>query len=212
MTSPQQPPPAQQWQAPPPSPQWQPPNAQTPAAQQPAPKRRKWPWIVGVIAAIIVIASVTGGGGDTQPTEAAGEAPAAAAPADGAQAGPVELTFGESHTWSGGETIAIAAPRPFDDPLAFGETTTRPVALDVTVTNGGDDEYNVMQASFSAQHSGRVAQENLSSDFLPNTVLPPGGSVTFTLVYDIGQDPGELRLSAQPNAFAAETVYFVGQY
>ncbi len=201
---------------PPATQQWQPPNppAGMPAQQSPARKRRKWPWVLGVIAAIIVIVNLGDGGGGTQPTEAAGQAPAAAAPApaDEVQAGPVELAFGESHTWSGGETITIAAPQPFDDPLAFGESTTRPVAMDVTITNGGDDEYNVMQATFSAQHDGRVAQENLSSDFLPNTVLPPGGSVTFTLVYDIGPDPAQLRLSAQPNAFAADTVYFVGEF
>ena len=138
----------------------------------------------------------------------------AAVPADSA-AEVVRLAFGETHVWSGGEAITVSAPSEHreQNPFLRAPDGKRHVSVDVTITNQGQDEYNVIAAGLTAQHAGRAAQQNhMAGDPLPNVELPPGGTTTFTAVYELGEQPGELQISAQPSAFSSETVYFTGQF
>ncbi|SDP89593.1 protein of unknown function [Actinopolyspora xinjiangensis] len=132
----------------------------------------------------------------------------------GSSESPKKLGFGEKHTWRGGETISVSRPSPYTESNQFlqPEAGKRYVQFDVHVVNNGDDEYNVASVSITAQHAGKVAQQNYTAgDQLPNTELPPGGDVTYTMVFEISEEPGELQVSVQPNAFAANTVYFAGE-
>ncbi|GAB3559053.1 hypothetical protein J2S53_001590 [Actinopolyspora lacussalsi] len=125
-----------------------------------------------------------------------------------------KLGFGDKHTWGGGETISVSKPSPYTESNQFlqPETGKRYVQFDVHVVNNGDAEYNVASVDITAQHAGKVAQQNYAAgDQLPNTQLPPGGDVTYTMVFTVSEEPGELQVSVQPNVFAANTVYFTGK-
>ncbi|MFC7343698.1 hypothetical protein [Saccharopolyspora griseoalba] len=77
----------------------------------------------------------------------------------------------------------------------------------------GDDDLQINSITLTAQHDGRVAQQDyLSGDLLPNAQLRPGGETAFTTVYEVGAGPGELQISVQPNYFAEDTVCFTGQF
>lgn len=126
----------------------------------------------------------------------------------------IRLGFGETHTWSGGEEITVAAPVATSESAPFTEPPEgrRHVSLDVTITNKGDVDYNVVQTTLTAQHNGRAAPENpILGDTLPTVQLPPGDSTTFTIVYEINATPGDLQVSVQPSLFATNTVYFSGK-
>lgn len=141
--------------------------------------------------------------------------PAAGGSGDAAQDEVITLPFGQSHTWPGGETVTLAEPQAHtpDNPYLGPAGDQRQVAVDVTVRNNGDDEYDVVQTRLTAQHDGRVAQQDYAAgDPLPNVQLPPGGETTFTTVYSVGPEPGELQISVQPNYFAEQTVYYRGQF
>lgn len=133
----------------------------------------------------------------------------------GDQAAPTMIAFGQGHTWSGGETATVSAPREFtpDNQFLQAPSGKRFVSVDVTVKNGTSRAYQVMMAQLTAQHSGRVAQENfMVGDPLPNTEIPPGGEVTFTKVWEVDQEAGELQVSVKPSPFAGQTVFFKGQF
>lgn len=133
----------------------------------------------------------------------------------GEQAAPTMIAFGQGHTWSGGETVTLSAPREFtpDNQFLRAPSGKRFVSVDVAVKNGTSRPYQVMLAQLTAQHSGRVAQETfIAGDPLPNTEIPPGGEVTFTKVWEVDQQPGELQVSVKPNAIAGQTVFFRGQF
>lgn len=126
----------------------------------------------------------------------------------------VRVHFGAEHSWPGGETISISEPTEYTDSNSFAPPAegNRYVQFDVTVVNNGNDDYNVMESTISAQHNGRVAEQNFAAGGqFPNAQIPPGDDVTYTMVFEIGKAPGELQVSVQPNMFAAGTVYFTGR-
>lgn len=196
-----------------------------PASAHPVKKRKKWPWIVGGLVALIVVLSAisapsqapSGNSGDTANT--AGSSQENTGSGQGTtgenESKVVRLTFGQTHTWRGGEAITVSKPREYTASNRFLKAPEgkRYVAFDVTITNNGDDEYNVMAVKLTVQHNGQVAQQNYAAgDVLPDVQLPPGGSTTFTSVYEIGDATGKLQVSVQPNVFAVDTVYFTGKF
>lgn len=196
------------------------PNYPYPPQPQPPRKRKRWPWVVAGVAGFLVVVSATIDTANDAASDvyASPESTQAAAPAEVTEtqeSGPVTLAFGESHTWRGGEVITVSAPSEHKETNQFlrAPSGKRYVAFDVTVRNSGDDEFQVMSTKLTVQHAGRVAQRNyMAGDTLPDLQLPPGGETTFTEVYEIGDEAGELRVSVQPNMFAADTVYFVGEF
>lgn len=126
----------------------------------------------------------------------------------------VRMNFGEEHSWSGGETISISPPTVYTASNQFMQPAegNRYVQFDVNVMNNGEDDYNVIGTTISAQHNGHVAEQNpMAGDSFPNSQLPPGGDVAFTMVFEVSEEPGELQVSVQPGVFAANTAYFTGQ-
>lgn len=195
-----------------------------PYGPRPPRRRKKWPWVLGssvVAFFVLVVAAGVSAGGNSGTTGGHGSTSGsfAGSPASTVEptpeSGPVRLAFGESHTWRGGETILVSPPREHKESNQFlaAPSGKRYVALDVSVRNNGNDEYQVMSTKLTVQHAGRVAQQNyMAGDPLPDVQLPPGGETTFTEVYEISDETGELQVSVQPNMFAADTVYFTGQF
>ncbi|ASU79347.1 DUF4352 domain-containing protein [Actinopolyspora erythraea] len=188
--------------------------------------------VLTVVIQAVLVSSIESGSGTTdaaneapersvQPTptsngspDARSGSPQGESAESGSSDSPEKLGFGDKHTWRGGETISVSQPSPYTESNQFlqPEAGKRYVQFDVHVVNNGDDEYNVASVSITAQHAGKVAQQNYAAgDQLPNTQLPPGGDVTYTMVFTISEEPGELQVSVQPNAFAANTVYFAGE-
>ncbi|WP_152528483.1 DUF4352 domain-containing protein [Saccharopolyspora rectivirgula] len=144
-----------------------------------------------------------------QPADAPEDAPAHNSGED-----VTRLGFGATHRWSGGEVITVSKPSPYkeENPFLAPEEGNRFVQFDITVANQGERTYNSMEVTLTAQHNGRIVEQNpFAGDLFPNSELPPGGSVTFTAVYEIPQEQGESRLSVKPNFFAQNTVFYVGQ-
>ncbi|GAA4618906.1 hypothetical protein [Saccharopolyspora hordei] len=80
------------------------------------------------------------------------------------------------------------------------------------VRNEGARAYNVVLSQITAQHNGRVPQQDLAAgDVVPDVEVPSGDDVIYTSVFEIGSEPGELQVSVQPSPFTQDTVYFVGQ-
>lgn len=195
-------------------------------AQQPPPppvarKRKKWPWIVGGLVLIIVVFAAASAGKSETPSAESGvrisgdSGTNQSGQSSDGDSGVTRLKFGETYTWPGGESITISAPDEYTSSNQFlaAPAGKRYVALDVTVVNKGDDEYNVMSTKLTVQHSGQVAQQNYAAgDPLPDVQLPPGGKTTFTVVYEVSEKPGTLQISVEPNVFASDTVYFTGKF
>lgn len=183
-----------------------------PGYHQPAAprKRRVWPWIVGgIVMLIIVIAAANGG--DPGPTAGGPAAPAES----GAEKAPSnEVPFGTPYRWRN-EEIVISAPREHVEHNQFLQPAAgnRYIAFDVTVRNISDTDRDVASTQITVVHAGRAAQEAFmaGSQAFPQGRIPPGGSVTYTQVYEIGDTPGELRVSVLPTLFSGDTAYFVGQ-
>lgn len=192
-----------------------PPGSFTPGYTYPQPqpkKRRRWPWIVGGILVLLFVIGIAGG---SDPAPATGSGPGApAAPAAPAAAPEtVEVAFGTPYSWDN-EEILISEPRQHTEDNLFLQPEGRYVAFDVTVRNIGDRDRDVLGTEITVVHAGRAAQEAFiaGSDAFPQGRIPPGGEVTFTQVYDVGTEPGEVRVSVRPDLFAGTTAYFVGQF
>lgn len=126
----------------------------------------------------------------------------------------VDVGFNQPYTFSGGETVTVSAPAEFsaENPYMDAPAGKRLVQTTVTVHNGTDRAFNAASVTLTAQHGGQVASQSyLNSDALPNAEVPPGGDVSFSTVWEISAEPGELRISAKPNAFAQTTAYWIGQ-
>ncbi|TDD39878.1 DUF4190 domain-containing protein [Saccharopolyspora elongata] len=126
----------------------------------------------------------------------------------------VRLNFGDQHTWNDGPTISLSAPTAYTESNMFlqPQAGKRYIQFDVTVGNNGIADYNVGSTTITAQHNGRVAQQNyMAGDGFAHGQVPPNGNVTYTVVFEIGQEPGELQVSVQPTMFTSETAYFTGQ-
>jgi hypothetical protein len=81
-----------------PPPQQYPPTGHGPAIPEPPKKKRKWPWIVGGVVGVIVLAAAVNGGGTSgrpDPATAAAQQPGPTEPAAPAGAAEPDLDFGE---------------------------------------------------------------------------------------------------------------------
>lgn len=126
----------------------------------------------------------------------------------------LRLGFGDRHTWPDGRAISVLPPAPYEEVSEFSRPPAgkRHVQFQVAVRNGGQDSYNVVTATITVTHHGRVAQQHFGAgDPIPIAQLPPGGEVRYTMVFEIDAEPGELQVSVQPTFTTEETAYFVGQ-
>ncbi|GAA3355918.1 DUF4190 domain-containing protein [Saccharopolyspora gregorii] len=132
--------------------------------------------------------------------------------ADDSGAEVIELGFGQTHTWRGGETVQVAEPKEHEGNPYLPDSGTRAVAVDLTITNGTTDEINPMFWDVTATHAGRPAQYSLEDRPFVNAEIPPGGTLTITRIFDVAPEQGDLRISVAPSHYAADTAYFHGEF
>ncbi|MFC4603145.1 DUF4352 domain-containing protein [Rhodococcus kronopolitis] len=191
----------------------------------PAPKKsRKWPWIVGVLAALFVIGIATGGDKDeatpaptaAAPAQADGQpvapaaAPAAAEPAaaDTSAAGignPVrdgKFEFTVTNVESGLSELG-------DNPYLVEKAQGQFVVVTMTVLNTSDKPKSISPGSqklFDAQ--GRTftadptAALNLDTDVAIWDEINPGNSVTMKIVYDMPADAAPASMELHDSMFS----------
>lgn len=191
-----------------------------PAPQPPQKKSKKWPWIVGAIAAVVVIGAVSGGGDDEKKTAttpapaevaavdgaaaAAPAAPAASAPAPKKAAVPGmgtpvrdgKFEFVVTDVESGLSTVG-------DNPFLTEKAQGQFVIVTMTVQNTADkpkglspsdqEMYDTQGRKFTANTMAAIA---LDSDVSVWDEINPGNKVTMKVVYDMPADavPAEIEL------------------
>ncbi|RVW06282.1 DUF4352 domain-containing protein [Rhodococcus spongiicola] len=191
------------------------------APQQPINKKsKKWPWIVGVIAAFIVIGAVSGGEDDKKSTDAASPAevaavdavssaapaPAAPAPAPAPAPKPVpgmgtpvrdgKFEFVVTDVVTGLSTVG-------DNPFLTEQAQGQFVVVTMTVQNTSDkpkglspdnqEMYDTQGRKFTADTMAGIA---LDSEVSIWDEINPGNKVTMKVVYDMPADavPAEMEL------------------
>lgn len=191
----------------------------TPPPAQPAKKSKKWPWIVGAIAAVVVIGAIgSGGEDDPKPTTGqaagaavvAGDAAAPAAPAAAPAAPAVKealpglnapvrdgkFEFVVTGVESGLSTVG-------DNPFLTEKAQGQFVVVTMTVQNTSDkpkglspsdqEMYDSQGRKFTADTSAGIA---LESDVSFWDEINPGNKVTMKVVFDMPADavPAEMEL------------------
>ncbi|MEU6131114.1 DUF4190 domain-containing protein [Saccharopolyspora sp. NPDC047091] len=124
----------------------------------------------------------------------------------------IELGFGQTHTWRGGESVQVAEPKEHQGNPYLHDSGSRAVAVDLTITNGTTDEINPMFWNITATHGGRPAQFSLEDRSFVNAEVQPGGTLTITRIFDVAPEQGDLRISVAPSHYAADTAYFHGDF
>ncbi|WP_305091848.1 DUF4352 domain-containing protein [Prescottella sp. R16] len=175
----------------------------------PKKKSRKWPWVVGAIVAVFVIAGVAGGGekdaatpSTKAPAAAADGAPAAAAEETPAAAGvgtPVrdgKFEFTVTNVESGLSYLG-------DNPILAKKAQGQFVVVTMTVSNTSGEPKGVSPSDqklfdtegreFSADTSAAL---NLDTDVAFWDKINPGNAVTLKMVYDMpaGAVPASMEL------------------
>ena len=185
---------------------------QAPPVEQPK-KKKKWPWIVGIVAALVVFGAATGGDSDDATTDTveaadtvesveAAEAPAAepvAAEAEAEAEAPVEeapaeqpgdLQIGET-TELGGMQVTVSNARFASD--YFGSY----VCVDVDLTNVADSKKHFSQFDFELEKPNGVVADTTFTGLdirnLETAELNPGGNTNGTVCFDGDNTPGEYK-------------------
>ncbi|WP_072689839.1 DUF4352 domain-containing protein [Rhodococcus marinonascens] len=186
-----------------------------PPAQPPKNKAKKWPWIVGAIAAVVGISAVAGGGEDDTKTADA-PAPAAVDAVAPAADQLEEVAPAPEQTLPGLGTPVRDGKFEFvvtdvetglssigDNPFLTSEAQGQFVVVTMTVQNTSDepkglspssqDMYDAQGRKFTADTSAGIA---LDSDVSIWDEINPGNTVTMKAAYDMPADavPAEIEL------------------
>ena len=178
-------------------------------------KKRKWPWIVGGLAFLAFIGSVTGGNSDDSGTDGASLAdtgtgtvitetvapevvapetqPAreeAAAPSEQSPEPATGLQIGET-TELGGMQVTVSNARFASD--YFGSY----VCVDVDLTNVADSKKHFSQFDFELEKPNGVVADTTFTGLdirnLETAELNPGGNTNGTVCFDGDNTPGEYK-------------------
>ncbi|MGF7121317.1 DUF4352 domain-containing protein [Rhodococcus sp. BE178] len=212
MTAPQNPLPGQPNQFP----------ATPPAVQPPKKKSKKWPWVVGAIAAVVVISAISNGKDDATPADgqtaaadvvavdaAAPAAPAAPAPAPAPAPAAKKALPGLNAPVRDGKfefvvtDVETGLGTVGDNPFLTKKAQGQFVIVTMTVQNTSDkpkglspsdqELYDSQGRKFTADTSAGIA---LDSDVSVWDEINPGNKVTMKVVYDMPADtaPAEMEL------------------
>lgn len=171
----------------PPTPGWYPPP------QPPKPKRKKWPWIVGGIAAFIVIGVASGHkGGDPKPgASVQGTAPAAVAPAKPSVA-PAGTSVRDGQFEF--KVVNVDRAKTVGDVTAQGEF----FVVTLSIENTGKEARSFSGINQKLMDTvGRQYSANSAVDFYESGGdINPGNSIQARVAFDMspGAVPSELVL------------------
>ncbi len=186
-----------------------------PAGYGPAPqkKRKKWPWIVGGIVAVFVIASVSGGGDDDKPSTSAKTDTTAATQAEApvveeetaAMNTPVrdgKFEFVVNGVETGISTLG-------DNPYLAKEAQGQFVIVTMTVSNISDQPKSLSPSDQKlVDEQGRTfgpdtsAALNLDSDVPIWDQINPGNTVTMPVVFDMPVDAVPTAIELHDSMFS----------
>ncbi|AWZ22869.1 Mpr protein [Rhodococcus pyridinivorans] len=187
-----------------------------PAGNAPAPqkKSKKWPWIVGGIAAVVVIASVSGGGDDEKPTTPTNsdnpavqvDAPAAAEE-DTTAAMNIPVRDGKFEFVVTGVESGLTSLG--DNPFLAEEAQGQFVVVTMTVSNISDEPKSLSPSdqklidgqgrTFSPDTSAAL---NLDSDVPIWDKINPGNTVTMPVVFDMPVDAVPTAIELHDSMFS----------
>lgn len=188
--------------------------------QPPAPekkKRKKWPWILGVVAVVVVVVSVSGNSGDDKSSTPAG----AAAPVAGAPTAGVPAAGAPAAKPAGKPTPGLNTPvrdgkfefvvtdvqtglsEVGDNPYLQQKAQGQFVVVTMTVNNTSKKAQSLSpsdQKMYDSQgrefESDPMAAVNVGSDVPVWDQINPGNTVTVKAVYDmpVGAVPDHIEL------------------
>lgn len=185
-------------------------------------KKKKWPWIVGILAALVVGGMISGGDSDetttAEPTtsEAAPVAPVAdeeGAPESPAEQAPVEDAPAEEETdpatdvavgetaRSGDVAVTVSNVRFASDVLG------QYICSDVAYLNEDDSSKHFSQFDFKLHKpNGVIANTTftgLDIKNLESAELAPGGATDGTVCFDTDGTPGEYKVEYSGGFFSS---------
>lgn len=179
---------------------------QFPAVEQPRKKKKKWPWIVGIGAVLVIVAAMNGGDSDDAGTDAAGIAQQAEAEPEAVvgreveptQEAPTDLQLGETADVGGMQATVTTARFATD---FFGDTY---ICIDVALTNGSDRQKSFSPYDFElVKPNGVVANpaiHGLDVKTLEYADLNPGGTTDGAVCFD-GAESGSYQAIYQGGLF-----------
>ncbi|MFZ2526127.1 MAG: DUF4352 domain-containing protein [Rhodococcus sp. (in: high G+C Gram-positive bacteria)] len=192
---------------------WQP--AGFPPAQQPK-KKRRWPWIVGGIAAVFVVASIAGGG-EEKPTGSAGagsdspagvaDAPPAPVPDDAPAAMNTPVRDGKFEFVVTGVEAGLTSLG--DNPFLAEDAQGQFVVVTMTVTNVSDapkglspSDQKLIDAQGREFGPDSSAALNLDTDVAFWDEINPGNTVSMPVVFDMPADAVPAAIELHDSMFS----------
>lgn len=131
---------------------------------------------------------------------------------------PAALAFGQTHTWPGGDTVTVSAPRRMsEEPSSTDGHAGQFLVVDVTVRNGGTGVRSAQQYLTLATINDRSVDYAVMrghADLVRSSAsIPPGGSLTWSEAYPVaGAAPVKFQVQAMGAAFDSQrpVVFYEG--
>ncbi len=121
---------------------------------------------------------------------------------------PAMLTFGQTHTWPGGDTVTVSAPRRMTEaPSIIDGRAGQFLVVDITVHNGGQatrsaSDYLTM-ATINDRSVDYAAMRGHTDLVRSNASIPPGGALAWSEAYPV-TDTGAVRFAVQMSGSQAD--------
>ncbi|MBM9466982.1 hypothetical protein [Nakamurella leprariae] len=118
---------------------------------------------------------------------------------------PVVEAFGTPFEWENGLSVAVSAPAPFTptESAVGDEGPGEAVRVDVTVTNGSQEEFDPYLLFVTALSGKLEATEIFDGagglESTPYTAVAPGATVTFPIGFKVA-DPADLVVQVSPGS------------
>jgi hypothetical protein len=129
-------------------------------------------------------------------------------------------TWGQRYTWSTGLAVEVSAPVACTPgQYASPRNVVRAVKLRVTIINGTKADYEASAMSTigsEAQFNGTKAEAvydsggSCGNGGMSSATILPGKTFSYDAAYAVGQQPGELQLTFQPD-FGADKANYLGK-
>lgn len=131
---------------------------------------------------------------------------------------PAMLTFGQTHTWPGGDTITVSSPRRMaETPSAIDGRAGTFIVVDVTVRNGGRTARSALDyltmATINDRSVDYAAMRGHEDLVFSSASIAPGGTLTWSQAYPVPDaTPVRFQVQAMGSQFdpTRPVVFFQG--